>query len=519
MLRILWSSNTPFAPTGYGTQTATAARRLTKMGHEVAIFAFYGLQGTKIDWQGIPIYPNNPKDWGQTDSPMFYEDIQADVFITLVDAWVMKNLDVRMNWVPWMPVDHDPIPQFVVNTLKEAAGLVRPIAMSRFGQQQLKNNGIESYYIPHSIDTTQFLPDPELRQVNRDKFTWKDKFVVGTVGTNHSERKNWVTSMRAMQKFSKNHPGEIIYYCHTDPVDDRGVNLAALRKELDIESVAYFPPRVMLTSGVSVETMCHVYNTMDVFLLPSKGEGFGIPIMEAQSCGIPVIITKCTGQEELMGGGWFIEKLTPTWTGQASWQFECTMEEVLERLEQAYQAKKDGSIEKLQKQARKKALEYDDNLVYGELWPEVLRDIEKRIHAPKNLEGVQQGRLGLIPRTCIPRKVLDIGCGVTQPYRTALEHLGEYVGIDTKNGPGVVRMDAHKMTYKDNEFGFVWCSEMLEHAKNPAKVVAEAKRVGKHGVIIFSTPANQFFKMDPEHKVVKDVEYTTLASGDGLICW
>ncbi len=519
MLRILWSSNSPFCPTGYGSQTATAAQRLTKLGHQFAIFAFFGLEGTKIDWNGIPIYPNNSRDWGQTDSYMFYKDHEADIYLSLVDAWVLRGLDVRMNWVPWMPVDHDPIPELVVKTLKQAGGLVKPIAMSKFGQKQLKNNGIDAYYIPHSIDTTVFRPDPELRKTNRAKFDWGDKFVIGTVGTNHSERKNWTTSLRAVKILAERHPDEIIYYCHTDPVDSRGINLASLETELKLQGISFFPPRVKLFTGISVEAMGHIYNTLDVFLLPSKGEGFGIPLIEAQACGVPIITTKCTGHEELMGGGWFIEELTPDWTGQASWQFLCTVEETLERLEQAYQAKKDGSIQAEADKAREKALEYDDNLIYGEIWPKVLRDIEKRIHGPKNLEGIQPGRLNLIPKTCAPRKVLDIGCGVTQPYRTALEHLGDYVGIDTKNGPGVKRMDAHNLSFKDKEFGFVWCSEVLEHVKDPVKVLAEAKRVGKHGVCIFSTPANKFFTMDAEHKVVTGIDYATITSGDGLILW
>ncbi len=519
MLRILWTSNSPFCPTGYGSQTSTAAIRLSKLGHQVAIYAFYGLEGTKIDWNGIPIYPNNPRDWGQTDALMFYKDFEADIYLSLVDAWVLKGLDVRMNWVPWMPVDHDPIPPFVIKVLKEAGGLVKPIAMSKYGQQQLKNNGIDAYYIPHSVDTTIFRPDPETRKLNRAKFAWEDKFVIGTVGTNHSERKNWVTSLRAVKILAERHPDEIVYYCHTDPIDSRGINLAALQDHLELLGVTFFPPRVTLITGISVEAMSHIYNTLDVFLLPTKGEGFGIPLIEAQACGVPIITTKCTAQTELMGGGWFIENLTPDWTGQASWQFNCTVEETVERLEQAYQAKKDGSIKEQQENARKKALEYDDNIVYGEHWPNVLSDIEKRIRGPKNLEGIQPFRLNFIPRTCVPRKVLDIGCGVTQPYRTALEHLGDYTGIDIKAGPGVRVMNAQNLKFKENEFGFVWCSEVLEHVKNPAKVLAEAKRVGKHGVCLFSTPANQFFRMDPDHRVVTGIDYTTMTSGDGILLW
>lgn len=518
MLRILWSSNSPFCPTGYGIQTAVASQQLKKMGHEVAIFAFYGLEGSKIDWMGIPIYPNNPRDWGQTDSYMFYDDFKADVFVTLVDAWVLKGLDVRMNWVPWMPVDHEPCSDAVVRALNGSPNLIKPIAMARFGQQMLRDRGIESYYIPHSVNTNIYSPSVESRKEYRTQFKWEDKFIIGTVGTNHGERKNWITSMKAVKKLSEMHPGEIVYYMHTDPICERGINLAALRENLKMEGITFFPSRASMTIGIEPEAMSRAYNTMDVFLLLSKGEGFGIPLIEAQACGTPIITTKCTAQTELMGGGWFVKDLIPTWTGQASWQFECSVDEAVERLEQAYQAKRSGQIVEEQDKARKKALEYSDDAVYSQYWPPVLKDIEERIKRPKSLEGVQQWRLGFIPRNCIPRKVLDIGCGVTQPYRSHLEHLGQYVGIDVKNGPGVRRMNAHNLRFKDKEFGFVWASEVLEHVEDAARVLGEAKRVGVHGVCLFSTPLNPFFKMDSSHKEVK-LDYAVLKSGDGIITW
>ena len=46
--------------------------------------------------------------------------------------------------------------------------------------------------------------------------------------------------------------------------------------------------------------MNEVYNAMDIFYLGTSGEGFGIPIIEAMSCGIPVLATDYTTTWELV---------------------------------------------------------------------------------------------------------------------------------------------------------------------------------------------------------------------------
>ncbi len=528
-MRILWSSNSPFVTSGYGSQTACATRYLKDMGHDVAILAFYGLQGSRINWGDIPVYPNNPQDWGVRHSPMFYKDWKADVLITLVDVWVLGSLNPEMNFVPWMPVDHDPIPPKVVDTLRITRGLVKPIAMSKFGQKQLADNDIDAYYIPHSVNCEVFTPNPDLRNEYRKRFNWEDKFVVGAVGTNHvGDRKNWRVSLKAVSEFEKMHPGEIIYYMHTTPKDEKGeIDIILLRNSLGLEDIVKFPPEVDMTVGIPTDVMSRMYNCLDVFLLPSKGEGFGVPLIESMACGTPCITTDCTAQTEIMegAGGWLIKDLKPWFTPQGSWQFDCTWQEVVERLEQAYQAKKDGTMINHQKLSRSRGLEYDDKIIYKKYWPPVLADIEKRIKTPKNLEGIQEWRRVFIPKVCLPRKVLDIGCGLTTPYYPWLSHLGEYTGIDNRldgkapvEGKRLVKADACALPFKDGEFGFVWMSEVLEHLDEPEKALSEAKRVGQHGVCLFSTPQNSFFKIDPEHKVVK-IPYVTLTTGDGCIVW
>ncbi len=55
------------------------------------------------------------------------------------------------------------------------------------------------------------------------------------------------------------------------------------------------------------------YSKLDIFVLPSRYETFGIVLIEAMSCGVPVISTKCGGPQEIVTKetGMLIDKNSP----------------------------------------------------------------------------------------------------------------------------------------------------------------------------------------------------------------
>ena len=53
-------------------------------------------------------------------------------------------------------------------------------------------------------------------------------------------------------------------------------------------------------SFLKVEIMAELYRSSHCFLFPSKGEGWGLPLIEAISCGIPYIATNYSGQTEFL---------------------------------------------------------------------------------------------------------------------------------------------------------------------------------------------------------------------------
>jgi glycosyltransferase involved in cell wall biosynthesis len=64
---------------------------------------------------------------------------------------------------------------------------------------------------------------------------------------------------------------------------DRG-SLMELVTQLGLNHITRFK------GGLTDEQLVAAYNSFDVFLLPSEWEGFGLPILEAQRCGVPVVV-------------------------------------------------------------------------------------------------------------------------------------------------------------------------------------------------------------------------------------
>ena len=61
------------------------------------------------------------------------------------------------------------------------------------------------------------------------------------------------------------------------------------------------PGEVTFTGNVSDDHLCQLYNLCHAFVFPSLHEGFGLPVLEAMSCGVPVISSNTTSMPEVVG--------------------------------------------------------------------------------------------------------------------------------------------------------------------------------------------------------------------------
>jgi len=68
-------------------------------------------------------------------------------------------------------------------------------------------------------------------------------------------------------------------------------------------SSSKFKEEIILTGYVSDEEKWEFLKNTDVFLFPSFYEGFGLPILEAQSAGVPVVTSNISSMSEVAGEG------------------------------------------------------------------------------------------------------------------------------------------------------------------------------------------------------------------------
>lgn len=385
MRAILWASNSPWAQTGYGAQTAQVTTRLHKHGHKVAVASNYGLEGASFEWGGIKQFPRgfemhsndvvpaHMAAWAHTHSKL------SPLLITLYDVWIFKGptWETIESIASWVPVDHTPLPPAVAAWCKKPN--VTPIAMSQFGQAMMEREDIDCLYVPHAIEKvykpTTDIPTPTGSMTGREFMNVpEDKFVVGMVSANKGispNRKSFPEAFLAFSMWAQNHD-DVILYIHTE---DRGgmggINLRELAEACNIpDHKIQFVDQYVFRSGIASEVLAAIYTSMDVLLQPSMGEGFGIPVIEAQACGTPVIVTNTTASPELVGDGWLVEG-QPWWDAmQKAWMVTPMIPSIIEALESAYQRGRERSLGAIEFTAQ-----YDADYVFDKFWKPAIKAI------------------------------------------------------------------------------------------------------------------------------------------------
>ncbi|MCX6246589.1 MAG: glycosyltransferase family 1 protein [Bacteroidetes bacterium] len=145
-------------------------------------------------------------------------------------------------------------------------------------------NGVSEHFVP--VTDTK-----ELQRV-KNKYHLPDRFFFFLGNTD--PKKNTKGTLRAFSDFQKQAGSDI----HLVMLDfDR----SELRKILESIGDPELEKKICLTGYVTNTDLPAIYSQSDVFLYPSLRESFGIPMLEAMACGVPVITSDTSSMPEVAG--------------------------------------------------------------------------------------------------------------------------------------------------------------------------------------------------------------------------
>lgn len=305
-------SNAPWVPSGYGRQCQLLAGVLQTLGHDVCVSAISGLDGGPIDWQDILVLPHGRAAFGVDTVVGHAEMVNAELVITLMDfyrLWPIAHELRALNVAAWLPVDTRLLGRPDLETLRRSGA--RPIAMSRHGVRALEAaDWGDPLYAPHMHTVTdgEYSELTEMRPRFREAGGLADTFVVGICAANNDHiRKGFPEQFEAFRRFHKTHP-EARLLVHSVTPSPNGLDLEQLGRDLGLEGLVTFTDAFLqLAGGTDEDFMRAWFSSLDVLLNCSYGEGFGVPMLEAQACGTPVIATLASAMGDPGRATWLVD--------------------------------------------------------------------------------------------------------------------------------------------------------------------------------------------------------------------
>ena len=369
-MNILWRFPAPFTPFGYGVVTREMVPFLINDGHKVVVSTHQYI-GPPMKYGNMTVI----SDINGAVSRTIMEE-EGGYYFHIVNYKVENEFPPEKYWVACAGLDFEFADEGFANRLKRS---VAQFTTSKHGQNELKRLGYNATYAPWGINMELFHPSPTARGAFRTKLgVDEDTFVIGTVGANSDDdRKNYINLIKAFQIFSQRHLDSVLYL-HTSLSNN---NLGNLIRFSGLSDRIKFPDQKELhLYNIPYESMVETYNGFDVFIMPSKGEAYCMPLVEAQSCGIPAIVTETTALKENCIEGWQIpvteDDLEPSPWGP--WWYKVRPTAIVEQMELAYKKWENDKFLRLKKDVRKGILHLEINQVFNNYWVPFLKELEEK---------------------------------------------------------------------------------------------------------------------------------------------
>ncbi|MBN2584965.1 MAG: glycosyltransferase family 4 protein [Planctomycetes bacterium] len=246
---------------------------------------YRGLKELGVDVHPVNFEAPQEKEW-------YYRWFEPDVVVG-IGYWghtphlVLHPQRYGVQPVPWLVVDG-----YLANYHEALNALPLMLVTSRWVKQVYVRDGLDESKIevlPVGCDTDSFIPrdrsDPKVRSVRESLGVADDQILVLTVGGDAAS-KGAQEVMQALALIDTRAP-DYKYVCKVWPQPrTEQQNLA----DLQLATHLGIDKNVVFTTGkISRNFMPYLMAACDIYAAPSRLEGFGMPQVEAGSCGKPVI--------------------------------------------------------------------------------------------------------------------------------------------------------------------------------------------------------------------------------------
>lgn len=193
----------------------------------------------------------------------------------------------RMDYI-WVPTD------FHVSTFRESG--VDPLKVKKIIQPVDSAFFDPSKVEPLSLDAVSKLVLGSEKLVSKAQFVFLSVF-------KWEYRKGWDVLLRSyLEEFSKDDDVALCFLTnafHTESNFDKKIveHVKGLNLEKPFKILA---PVYVIEGHIPQVDLPRLYKAVDAFVLPSRGEGWGRPVVEAMAMELPVITTNWSGPTEFL---------------------------------------------------------------------------------------------------------------------------------------------------------------------------------------------------------------------------
>jgi len=217
-----------------------------------------------------------------------HEDLQRLIWTRHV-----KSVPVVL-WVPW---DNEDPNMMYQDVLQEASVL---ISVSKFGKSMLQKRGFQCFQVYNPVETNAYYPNKQAGIDFKKAVGIPEDYKVLTWVGRPGWRKRLLHIIEVFRRVQKEYP-KCVLVLHTDKNDpslEGKLDEILYANDMLNNGKVIVPDFLDFRSGIPVESMNGIYNATDVYIAPHGGEGMGLPIVEAMSCGKPFIATDYSTTQE-----------------------------------------------------------------------------------------------------------------------------------------------------------------------------------------------------------------------------